>query len=140
MLYFGLSITIFMYITILALILLYLGLIIFKKYFMANFLLSICFLHFLFSILILSWALILMNEGFDIILLSLDYTLVIIYCFIVGLILLIFDFKIKYIIYNKSFIKKLYRFLLPILTIALFILASILTYFNLNYFIFLTMW
>ena len=64
MVYFGLGISCFIYLTVVVLFLIYVGNAIFGNYSFADNILPLLFLHSLFSILILLWSLILMHGGY----------------------------------------------------------------------------
>lgn len=140
--YFGFIMSSIMYLTVICIMLVYIFSAIRGKYKFANNVLPLVFLHFLFSVMILSWALILMNGGFDIVFsLKLDYTILSFLIIPMLFIVLILDKSVR----KKGFVAKnklaaLSRFILPGLTIILFSGLTLIYYFSCHYFVFLTAW
>lgn len=139
MLYLGFGISIFMYITIFIFLLIYIAAVIFKQNRFAAGLMPYMFIHLFVCIFILSWALVVMNQGFDIILgIKIDYTML--FFIILPLIPMIFIpnhyiRKEKFVINDT--IKKIYRALLPLGISILISLASLVFFFTCHYFVFL---
>lgn len=142
MLYLGLIVSIFIYVTLLGLFFLYIGNAMFKKYKFCNNLLPFLFLHSLFSIMILSWALIVMNNGFDIEFgLKMDYTILLFLLVPMIIVVELYDRGVRKNIYGKArLVSKTYRWLLPTFTLLLFAVATVVLYFNCHYYFHLTTW
>lgn len=140
MLYLGFGISIFMYITIFVFLLAYVAAVCFKQNRFAAGLMPYMFIHLFVCVFILSWTLVVMNQGFDIILgIKLDYTML----FFIILPLIPMIFIPNYYIRKESFIinstpKKIYRALLPLGIFILAALTSIIFFFTSHYFVFLS--
>lgn len=142
MVYFGLGISCFIYLTVVILFLIYVGNAIFGNYSFADNILPLLFLHSLFSVLILLWSLILMHGGYpqdmDI---SMDNTA----WFILFLFILLFvewlDWKVRRgSIRAGGSLKKLSRYLLPAVMVLVFFLATMFFYISCHSFYQLTTW
>ncbi len=142
MAYLGFSISLFIYLTLFILFMLYLIQAMFKKYSFANHILSLIFLHSMFTIFILVWALVVMNGGFNIELnQNMDYTLLSVFLLFFFILTEYIDFKVRKNAFKSPKISsKLYRFLLPIMTLCLFFIATIIFYFNCHYLLYLITW
>lgn len=138
----GLIVSIFIYATLLGLFFLYLGNAMLKKYKFSNNLLPFLFLHSLFSIMILSWALIVMNNGFAVeFSLKIDYTLLLFLIVPIFIFIELYDRKVRKLVYGKAqLFSKMYRWLLPTLTLLLFVIATVILYFNCHYYLYLITW
>ncbi|MBE6137750.1 MAG: hypothetical protein E7176_05085 [Erysipelotrichaceae bacterium] len=139
MAYFGFILSTIIYLTVIVTLIYYIVNVIMKKYHFANNLLPFLFLYFFFSIMILSWGLILMNGGFDIFFsIKVDYTFI----FVLSIILLfgipVLDYFVKRNAYvAKNVISAMYRSSLPMLTVILFLGSTLIYYFICHYFAFL---
>lgn len=142
MVYLGLIVSVFIYLTLLGLFFLYIGNAMFKKYKFSNNLLPFLFLHSLFTILILSWGLIVMNNGFDIEFnLKIDYTILLFLVVPIFIVVEFYDRKVRKDLFNaEQRVNKLYRWILPTLTLLLFVVSSVILYFNCNYYFYLITW
>ena len=140
--YLGLSVTIFMFLSFVILITIYLVSGFKKKYHFANGILLYLFLHALFTIAVLSWSLILMNEGFNVLYsISVNYEIVLIFVLPVSFGMFLVDYTIrKNLTKYKNKTSQFLRFLLPVILVVLFIITSTIFYFNINYFNFLINW
>lgn len=135
----GLLISIFIYLTAFLLLFGYSVLVMFNKYTIANKFIFIAFIHLLFTVMFLSWSLIVMNGGYDIVFsLRIDYSYLLI-LFIPALILIEFqDYRVrKCLVSEYSGIFKVSRFLLPTFVLILFYVGTLIFYFNCHYFAFL---
>lgn len=112
-----------------------------KSYAYANMLMPTLFLQSLIVLMSLSWILIMMNEGFDVnFYLNIDYTILAFSVAPVLIILLILDIMLQ----RKSrasepIYKRVFRYILPTLTILVLLGCSLVFYFDINYFIYLNM-
>ncbi|MGM9969533.1 MAG: hypothetical protein ACI35S_03950 [Anaeroplasma sp.] len=139
MLYLGLFVSIFFYFSEIAIIALYYFLILTKKYEKANIASMIYFLHSLIVVMILSWALILMNGGFNVnFYLNINYNwlIALFVIFMIGSIVSNYLIK-KNLTPNISITAKISAFLLPLFNIILFIASTTIFFFNCNYFFYL---
>lgn len=142
MIYLGLTVSIFIFATIILFLIAYIAAVIFHHPRFAAGLMPYMFIHLLFSVFILSWALVVMNQGFDIILgIRIDYT--VLFFIILPLIPMIFIpnhyiRKEKYVINSRP--KKIYRALLPLGIFVLFSIAIVIFFFTCHYFVFLLTW
>ncbi|MBQ9124841.1 MAG: hypothetical protein IJY14_04030 [Acholeplasmatales bacterium] len=136
----GLGVSIFIFITATIMLLGYIIAGIFKKYHFANNILPLAFLHILFALMIESWALIIMNGGFDIILdLNIDYSIVLILIIPIFIFVEIINYQAKKVVYDSgSIIKKVYRYLLPTFMVIAYTIALGVFYFSCHYFSFLS--
>lgn len=142
MVYLGIIVSVFIFLTLLVLFFLYIGNVMFKKYSFANNLLPFLFLHSLFTIMILSWSLIVMNNGFDIeFSIKIDYTILLFLIVPIFIFVELYDRSVRKNIYGKAqLFSKMYRWLLPTLTLLLFVIASVILYFNCHYYLYLITW
>ena len=134
----GLTITIIIYVLLVASIILYFVFVMMKKYKYCDMLEKIAFFHALFALMIESWALILMNEGFNI-----NFNIEIsvnMYISIALLVPLIALLVVSNIIYRKKYSVELNRLgrignymILPSTIFAL-LAATLILFFNINYF------
>ena len=136
----GLSVSIIIMLSILVLLCLYLYLFFKKSYDKASKIIAVMFFHTLISLAIMSWALIIINQGFHIIGISLNWTPIAIIIFIIGFGLHYIDYYVRG---KKGFSSlktkevKIYRVLLPTAYVIAFSLTTALFYFNCFYYVFL---
>lgn len=125
----GYSISIFFFISLLVLLLMYFFLA-FNKKAIAKRLLVIVFYHSLITLLALSWSLIVINDGFDIIPISVDFSYIAIFLIFILLFLTIARF------YDKS--SSITHTLLFFAIFIVFSANTLLFYFSCHYFNFIT--
>lgn len=123
--YLGLGISILFYISLLLLLILYFIFTFNKKPFMAKKILLIMLYHSIISVLAISWSLVLINNGFDMISITVDYSIIGIFL----LCILVFIFISNH--YNKD-IGLVYRMLIFAIYI-LFSFNSIIFYYFSHY-------
>lgn len=139
MIYFGFILSTIMYFAVLAALVFYIVCVARRKYNFANNLLPILFMHFLFSTMILSWTLILINSGFHFLLsLNVDYTFIFVLSIILLIAGIISDYFVKKNAYKPvNIMAAIGRHILPIFTVILFIANTIIYYFSCHYFAYL---
>ncbi len=105
----------------------------------ANNLLLLIFLHALFTIMVESWSLILMNGGYNIIFaLKIDYSIVLYFALPLLIIVEIEDYILrKKVVKSEYGVYNFFRFLLPTLTMLLIVGAFGIYFFSTHYFILL---
>ncbi len=143
MLVFGLILTIILYVLLLAFIFFYFVLIIKKKYNLCDMLEKVLFLFALIALMVESWALVMMNNGFNF---NFNIGIIVEYYFSIILIVpLVGILAYSSIIVRKNSTLELDKMsrvgnyiLLPF-TILAVAAATVLLFFNINYFVYYTM-
>lgn len=136
---FGLILSIVFYVSQFLLLGGYFVFLIKKNFRFSNALLLLLFLHSLVVIMVLSWALILMNGGFDVnFYLNIDYTWIIAVFVPLFIAIIISDVILqRNIEQEKNILIAVCRYLLPTFCVLTLTLGTILLYFNCNYFTYL---
>ena len=139
----GLLISIFFYISLLIVLGLYFYNVLFKNYKQADKMLLMLFLHGLVVVMVLSWALIIMCQGFGIIFelyINNDYSWLI-FIFVPILVLIIVADQIvkKHVVQSNSILFTIARFLLPMFVGLVIAAATFIMFSNCNYFVYLTL-
>ncbi len=143
MLVFGLILTIILYFLLLAFIIFYFVLIIKKKYNLADMLEKVLFLFSLICLMVESWALVIMNNGFNF---NFNISIIVEYYFSILIIVpLVAILAYSNIIVRKnstlelSKIGRVSNYMLLPFTIIVVAAATVLLFFNINYFVYYTM-
>ena len=137
----GLVVSVVIMASVLVLLGLYVYLFIKKSYEKSTKILGIMFFHTLISLAIMSWALILINEGFHIIGISLNWTVFAIFVVIIAFGVHFLDHYVrgkKGFLHIKTKEVKLYRVLLPTAYVLAVSLTTAVFYFNCFYFVFIS--
>lgn len=135
----GLIISILFYLLLIVIMGVYVFFFFMKKYNYANWTIRLLFFHSLITIMVLSWALVLMNGGFDVnFYLNIDYTWLLIPFSIIFIIINTIDALLQ----KKIEIKQsppyiIGRFLLPGSVVLIACLSTLILFFNCHYFVYL---
>lgn len=142
MAYLGFMVSSFIYLTVFFLLILYLFSAVFKKYALADKVLSLLFLHSIFSLLVILWAIAVMRHGsYSDLNIGMDYTMVLFLVIPIFLMMECMDIGIRKACYKGcGTAKSIYRFFLPALTGAVFSTVTVAYYFSCRYFITLITW
>jgi len=105
----------------------------------ANNLILLIFLHSFFTIMVESWSLVIMNQGYDIIFaLKIDYSIILYFALPLLLIVEIEDYILrKKVVKSEYGVYNFFRFLLPTLTMLLIVGAFGIYFFSAHYFVLL---
>ncbi len=143
MLVFGLILTIILYFLLLSFIIFYFILIIKKKYNLADMLEKVLFLFALISLMIESWALVIMNNGFNF---NFNISIIVEYYFSIFLVIPL----VAILVYSNVIVRRnstlelgkmerIGNYMLLPFTIIVVAAATVLLFFNINYFVYYTM-
>ncbi|MBR6071711.1 MAG: hypothetical protein IKP77_02620 [Acholeplasmatales bacterium] len=140
----GLSLTIIIYVLLICAIALYFVMVIKKKYRICDMLEKIVFFHSLFALMVESWALILMNDGFSVnfnikVSLSFYYTIAILVPLISILVYSNIIYKRSYKLELDNKIDKVANYMILPFTIFALGASTIILFFNINYYVYYTM-
>jgi hypothetical protein len=127
--------------SVLVLLGLYVYLYIKKDYEKASRILGVMFFHTLISLAIMSWSLILINEGFHIIGISLNWTPLAIFIIIIAFVIHFLDHYVrgkKGFLHVKTKEVRIYRILLPTAYVLAVSATAAVFYFNCFYFVFIS--